>query len=307
MAILFIPGKFESPFWIKELKKIDPGLDIRTLPDVGNPADIDFALVWYYPKGELLKYPNLKCISSMGAGVDNILSDPQLPSGVHIVRVVDPLLVRDMSQYIIWAVLNFTRNIDKYRDQQIKKIWQPHQPNNELSIGIMGLGQLGHDATHKLIQLGFHINGWSRHKKEITGAHCFCGESEFKQFLEQTHILVNLLPLTPSTRGILNQKTFFMLPKGAYIINVGRGGHLVDDDLISAITQGHIAGACLDVFHQEPLPSDHPFWTQPNIIVTPHVASVTNAKSVAAQVVENYHRLLAGKPLLNEVNLQQGY
>lgn len=307
MALLFIPGKFNPALWVQELKKIDPNLDIRVWPETGNPNDIDFALVWTYPPGELIKYPNLKCISSLGAGVDHIFNDPDRPKHVPIVRVIDKLLVRDMTQYIALAVLNYTRSFDIYYQQQKQNEWKAHPPKNEITIGLMGLGELGTDAAKKLMTLRFKTLGWSKTPKKIAKMKCFHGKQQFHEFLSQSQILINLLPLTPETKNILNKDTFAHLPKGAYLINAARGRHLVEQDLINALDQEQLAGACLDVFHTEPLPKEHPFWQHPKIRITPHVASVTNPKSVAAQIVKNYHRLQSGKPLLRQVNLEKGY
>lgn len=305
--LLLMPEKFSPPTWLKTLRNIDASLDIRIWPDIGNPADIEFALVWNYPAGELLKYPNLKCISSLGAGVNHIFQDGQRPLHIPIVRVVDQLLARDMTQYIIWAVLNFTREFPRYQAQQQQKQWQPHAPNNELTIGILGLGQLGSDAAKKLHVLGFKVSAWSRTPKALESISTFSGKEQFKEFLTQTNVLINLLPLTAATENILNHELFYMLPKGAYIINVARGNHLVEPDLISALDDEQLAGACLDVFRTEPLPADHPFWTHAKIIMTPHNSSVTNPKSVAPQIIENYYRAIQGKPLLNQVDSTQGY
>ena len=307
MALLFIPGSFNPQLWISALKNVDPTLDIRVWPDVGNPNDIEFALVWRYPSGILKQFPDLKCISSLGAGVDHIMSDHERPQHVPIVRVIDKLLVRDMTQYIVLAVLNYTRHYDEYRNYQKNQQWTRLPPNNEINVGIMGLGQLGQDAAAKLRDLGFAVLSWSNSAKDFAGIKVFQGDKQFSTFLAQTHILVNLLPLTPATRDILNQTTFQQLPKGAYIINVARGDHLVENDLIIALDSGQLSGASLDVFRTEPLPPSHPFWLHPKIKITPHSASVTNPKSVAAQIVDNYHRALAGKPLLHLVDVKKGY
>lgn len=307
MALLLILGKFDPKVWLRELKKIDAELDIRIWPEIGNPNDIDFALVWTYPPGELLSFPNLKCISSLGAGVDHIFNDPDRPKHVPVVRVIDKLLARDMTQYVALAVLNYTRLVDLYQQQQQRQEWKQHSPKNELTVGIMGLGELGKDAAEKLIALRFNVIGWSRTPKNLSNLKCYYGEEQFQQFLSESPVLINLLPLTPATKNILNKETFSHLPKGAYIINVARGGHLVEQDLIAALDQEQLSGACLDVFTVEPLPKDHPFWHHPKIRVTPHIASVTNPKSVAAQIIENYQRMKAGKPLLHQVNLETGY
>lgn len=307
MTILFIPGKFDPKQWIAALHRLDPHLSIDVWPDVKDHAAIQFATVWTYPKGELLKYPNLKCISSLGAGVDHIFNDTERPADVPIVRIVDKNLVRDMSQYVIWAVLNHMRSLDEYRQSQARSLWTPRALKILPSIGIMGLGQLGSDAAIKLQSLGFSVSGWSNTLKDIAGITCFAGEKQFNTFLNQTDILICLLPLTPHTRHILNRNTFSQLKKGAYLINVARGGHLVEEDLLAALDDHTLSGACLDVFNVEPLPSTHPFWQHPAIKITPHISSVTDPQSAVNQIFENYRRVMAGKELLNRVDVGRGY
>lgn len=309
MTLLFIPGDINVETWVSALQNVDPDLDLKieVWPEVEDPKQVEFALVRLYPHGELQKYPRLKCISSLGAGVNQLLDDPFLPKNVPIVRVVDACLTRDMTQYVTGAVLNHTRHFDYYRESQARQLWTPRALLDTPRIGVMGLGELGRDVAIKLKDLGFVVSSYSQSPKHVLGIHHFYGARGLPPFLNQTDILVCLLPLTPKTRHILNAKTFSQLPRGAYVINVGRGDHLVEEDLLAAIQEGQISGACLDVFCQEPLPKDHPFWQQPQIIVTPHIASVTNAQSVAPQIIENYKRAMQGKPLLNVVNISQGY
>ena len=176
-----------------------------------------------------------------------------------------------------------------------------------MGIGIMGLGQLGADAAQKLSALGFKVAGWSRRPKDIAGVNSFNGQAELVEFLSGSQILICLLPLTAETTGILNRRTFEHLPPGAYVINVARGQHLNEKDLMAALDSGQLSGACLDVFEVEPLPPDHPFWRHPQIKVTPHISSLTFSKAVAPQIIENYRRSQTGKPLLNAVDLERGY
>lgn len=307
MAILLIaPGRSEE--WLHGLLHVDPTLDIRVWPDVGSKEDIHFACLWRYPHGELLNYPNLKAISSLGAGVDHIFSDPKLPKNIRVARVVDKLLMRDMSQFIILAVLNHTREFITYHEQQLESKWLWRGIHSEKTIGMMGLGELGKDAALKLKMLGFEVRGFSREEKNIPGIKSFFGgEAAFHDFLAGTDILINLLPLTSETTNILNTKTFSHLKKGAYLISVARGGHLAEDDLLKALADKQLSGACLDVFNEEPLPVTHPFWTNPKIIMTPHVASVTNPASVCEQLVLNYKNALANKPLINEIDILRKY
>ena len=309
MAFLIIAPDIKVTSWVKHLSRLDPGIDIRIWPEVGNADDIEFALTWHHPPGEFRKYKNLKCIASLGAGVDHILRDPDLPDGVPVTRVVEHSMVQSMSEYVVLSVLNYCRQFDDYRADQAQKQWHPRKPQlaENTRIGILGFGQLGADAAKKLSDLGFRVAGWSRRPKDIAGGQCFAGEEALTNFLSRTHILICLLPLTPATKGILNRKTFEKLPDGAYVINVARGQHLVESDLIDALDSGQLTGACLDVFDVEPLPPDHPFWAHPKIKVTPHISSITFPKAVAPQIIENYQRTKTGKPPLNVVDAERGY
>jgi glyoxylate/hydroxypyruvate reductase A len=214
-----------------------------------------------------------------------------------------------MSEYVVLAVLNHCRQFDVYRTDQSQKNWQPRIPllSANMRIGIMGLGQLGKDAARKLSALGFAVSGWSKTPKTIVGADCFAGAEALDDFLPRTRILICMLPLTPQTKGILNQHTFDRLPAGAYVINVARGAHLIEDDLLAALDADQLSGACLDVFETEPLPSDHPFWDHPKIKVTPHISSITFPRAVAPQIIDNYRRSLAGQPLLHVVDPKRCY
>jgi len=309
MTMLFLAPKLKGDSWIKHIRSQDAGIDLRVWPEVGRPEDVIFALCWRHPLGELKKYPNLKCIASLGFGVDHILRDPDLPAGVPVTRLVDPGMIAAMSEYVLAAVLNHTRQFDLHRLDQAQKKWTARIPKRpqDVRVGIMGLGHLGADAARKLRALGFAVAGWSRTAKQVEGVRSFAGDSELDLFLSQSDILVCLLPLTPATQGILNRRTLSTLPKGAYVVNAARGEHLVEEDLLEAIESGHLSGACLDVFRKEPLPETHPFWSHPRVTVTPHVASLTYPKAVAPQIVENYRRVRSGRPPLHAVDIRRGY
>lgn len=309
MAMLFMAPGLKAASWVKHLRMQDPDLDLRVWPDAGPPEAIEFVLCWKHPLGEFRNYPNLKCIASLGFGVDHILRDPGLPPGVPVVRLVDEAMIRAMSEYVVAAVLNHTRRFNLFRQDQCQKLWKPRLPLHapEVHVGIMGLGALGRDAAAKLRLLGFPVAGWSRTPKQIEGIGCFAGAERLDEFLSQTDILVCLLPLTPATRGILDRRVFSRLPAGAYLINAARGDHLVEEDLLAAIDNGHLSGACLDVFRTEPLPESHPFWGHPRIVVTPHSASHTYPAAVAPQIIENYRRVRAGQTPLNAIDFEKGY
>ncbi len=295
--------------WQAALQAHDPQLDVRVYPDAGNPEEVDFALAWHPPLGVFKKFSNLKAIASTGAGVDHILKDRDIPQEIIITRVVDKQLTHDMTSYLIAQVYGHLRNLAEYKVLQGQHTWRPrkYRTESQVRVGIMGMGVLGRDAALKFKQLGFKVLGWSRSAKDITGVTVLAGQERLDEFLQQTDILICLLPLTAQTRNILNKQTFAMLPAGALVINVARGEHLVEEDLLAALDSGHLQGACLDVFREEPLPPDHPFWGHPQITITPHVASITSPDSVAPQIVENYHRLKEGRPLQNVVSRQSGY
>ncbi len=314
MAITFICPENDTISWITALKTLDPTLDIRVWPGDEPKEEIEMALTWKHPPGTLTEYPNLGCICSMGAGIDHLLADPllpdpDLPGNPTIVRLVDQRLADNMSEYLLLAVLYHFRQFDFYQAKKEERLWEPILPleKKEMVIGIMGLGQLGEAAAKRLGETGFPVCGWRNSHKKIDGIQSFHGKGELDNFLSRARILICLLPLTRKTRHILNLDTFSKLPGGAYLINVGRGGHLKEIDLLTALDQKVLSGACLDVFQSEPLPGDHPFWQHPKIMLTPHISSQTNPMSVAPQIVSNLNRLRAGESLLNRVDIKKEY
>jgi len=263
MTLLFVSEVDRADWWQRELAKASPGLEVRAWPEVGEPRDIDYALVWKPHPGVLAGLPNLKAIFSLGAGVDHIFADPELPDGVPVTRIVDADLTAGMSEYVLLHVLRYHRNQPALDAQQRDHVWDMRlaelRQARETSVGLLGLGELGSDAAVKLSMMGFDVAGWSRTAKAMRGVDTYAGAVELPAFLARTRILVCLLPLTPATAGILNAATFAALPPGSYVINAGRGGLLVEADLIPALDSGWLAGATLDVFATEPLPADHPF------------------------------------------------
>jgi glyoxylate/hydroxypyruvate reductase A len=308
MSFLILAPTIRTAAWEKQIRKLAPDADLRVWPDTGDPDRVTFALCWNHPHGVLNRLENLGCIASMGAGVDHVLADPELPQ-VPIVRVVDPSMARSMTEYLLLAVLNRLRHFDLYRRDQMERIWRQRipLPAAAMRIGIMGLGALGSHAARAFCSLGFPVSGWSRTVKTIEGVDTFAGDAGFGEFLSRLNVLICLLPLTEATRNILNRETFADLPDGAYLINSARGEHLVEQDLIEALDDGRLSGACLDVFRTEPLPAEHPFWGRPDIVVTPHISSLTNPKEVCPQIVDNFRRLTDGRPLLHEVDREKGY
>jgi glyoxylate/hydroxypyruvate reductase A len=281
----------------------------RVWPDVGPAQAIRYALVWRQPPDSLARLPNLKAILVLGAGVDSVLSDPGLPADVPLVRLVDAGLPGPMAQYALYAVLHFQRRMADYFDQQRAAIWRPREEllARQWPVGVMGLGVIGGTVAQRIAAQGYRVAGWSRSGRSVEGVPGFAGEAGLDAFLARTRVLVNVLPLTPQTRGILNARTFAAMPTGSYVVNIGRGGHVIDADLIAALDSGQLAGAMLDVFEPEPLPTTHPFWRHPKVIVTPHVAAPTLASEAEAQVVENIRRLERGDSPFGLVDIARGY
>lgn len=310
MALLFVSDWDDKEGWRDRMKEAVPGLDFRMWPEeMGDKAEIDAALVWKPPAGLLASLPNLKVILSLGMGVDHIFDDPELPEDVPITRIVDSDLVDRMSEYVVHAVLHYHRDMDLYDEHQRDKVWKPKPGPHASSrkVGILGIGEIGADCATKLRALNFDVAGWSRSEKDIPGVDCFHGQDGLEPFLARSEYVVCVLPLTPETESIMNADFFAAMPKGGGIINVARGGHVADDDLIAALDSGQLSFAKLDVFREEPLPTDHPFWTHPKIRITPHNAGITNPDTAAAQIAANYKRALAGEPLENVVDPKRGY
>jgi glyoxylate/hydroxypyruvate reductase len=308
MALLFLSFEDPAEAWREALLAAIPDLDFRIWPAAGDPAEIDVALVWQPPPGEFARYPNLRAILSLGAGIDGLLAQPGLPD-VPIARMVDPSLTRAMTEYVLLATLRHHRQFDHFEREQRAARWSfalAPQPA-ERRIGVMGLGVLGSAAAACLVAQGFPVAGWSRAAKQLPGIETFAGQAGFAAFLARTDILVCLLPLTRDTAGLLNAATFAGLPRGSYLINVARGAHLVEADLLAALDSGQLAGATLDVFREEPLPPDNPLWRNPKVLITPHVASYASALTAAEGVADNIRRARAGEKLLHQVDRSRGY
>lgn len=284
-----------------------PDLDIVVWPDEGF-RDADIAVCWNAPAGVYAEMPRLKMIHSIAAGVDNVVAG-QDTRGVPVCRVVDPGLVKGMIEYVLWSVLYFHRRLDFAFANQREGKWDrpPQAAAEQCRVGIMGAGNLGSAIARKLCEMGYQVSVWSRSRREIAGAQTFAGKAEMKAFLASSDVLICLLPLTSETRGILSKDTFDALPRGAAIVNCGRGEHLVVPDLLAALASGQLRGAVLDVFPSEPLAVDDPLWRTPGIVVTPHMASMASQSVVATQVADNITRLVAGHALHNEVDMQRGY
>jgi glyoxylate/hydroxypyruvate reductase A len=308
-TILFRSTPAATARWRPLLARLMPEHEIRYWPEIGDRAEVDYALVWNPEPGLLASLPNLKLIVGLGAGIDHILRDPSVPAGVPIVRLVDPYMTDAMSEYITLQVLRLHRQDLHYLAQQRAAVWEEREQKNaaERPVGILGFGTLGQDAGGKLKALGFDVAGWSRAPKDVPGFVTYTGSTGFDALLARSEILVCLLPLTAETRGILNAAAFARMPRGAGIVNAGRGGHLVEEDLIPALDSGQLSGAVLDVFRAEPLPPEHRFWRHPRIIVTPHIAAETHPPTAAAIIGDAIRCFEAGLPVPNLVDPARGY
>ena len=310
-AILLAIIGWDPKGWNEIFRTLAPQRDVRLWPEnAGNPDNVAYACVWKPPHGLLADYRDLKAVFSLGAGVDDILADPQLPD----VRIVDADLTMRMTEYVLLHVLAHHRQQRLYDGQQRARMWHDHEQAaaNDVSVGVMGLGELGHACAIALQRLGFRVNGWSRTQKIIPGVETFSGAVGLEPFLRRTEILVCLLPSTPATRGILSLDTFRRLKfngalRGAYLINAARGDLQVDADILTALEDGTLAGATLDVFPTEPLPTSSRLWTHPKVTITPHNAAQSSPRAIVSNILRQIDRFEAGMPLEHVVDRRRGY
>jgi len=309
MSIAILANHRAASVWKKAIQEQLPNTQVTIFNESKDALKAEFLVCWKPENEQLQAFSNLKVIQSLGAGVDHIFDGNQIAEEVKVVRLIDERLTLDMWEYTLAATMSHIKDFAKYKRQESYMHWDRKQYKtiSETTISILGLGQIGGYVAKQFAKLGFKVQGWSNSKKKIRKVKTFAGLKELPKLLQKTDILINILPLTASTKGILNHDLLSQLPKGAYLINVGRGGHLVEKDLIPLIDSGQLTGATLDVFEKEPLPKNHPFWSHSKIQVTPHVASMTNVKSTVNQVVANYQRMKEGRALLNEVSPMKGY
>lgn len=308
MRLLHVGDEERGLLWRDAVRAALPEVSFECWPDVERTEEIRHVIAWTLPQDVLDALPNLEVLFSVGAGIDQL--DPErLPQGLRIVRMIEPGITDTMADFVSMAVLALHRNLPFHLANQRAGIWQwcDVPPARQRSVGVMGLGELGQAALAALAPHGFRLSGWSRSPRQIPGVSCHSGTDGMDAFLSQAEILVCLLPLTNETRGILCRETFARMPRGASLVNVARGGHLVQDDLLAALDDGQLSAAFLDVTSPEPLPADHPFWLHPGIILTPHVAGITRRDSAVQALIDNVRRELAGQPLLGEVDLTRGY
>jgi glyoxylate/hydroxypyruvate reductase len=308
MALLLAPQPGTGDVWRRAFAAAMPELEVRVWPEVGDPATIDIAAVGSMPSGALAKLPNLRLILSLTAGVDTLLSDPSLPD-VPIARTADPDGDAMMNETALLHVLRHHRSMPDYLAAQQRSEWirRPIKAARERPVGVMGLGSVGLAIAKTLAGVGFPVAGWVRQPRSAEGIKIFSGDEQFNAFLARSEILLNLLPLTPQTNGIVNAALLRALPQGAAFINLGRGDRVVESDLIAALDSGHLAAATLDVYPVEPLPKDSPLWRHPKITVMPHVARRLVPEEVALRICAVIRDFRAGRPLGQAVDRKRGY
>lgn len=308
MALLIVATDRDTTRLAERVAALAPDIEVRVWPDTGRCEEIEFAVLWRQPPGLLAHLPGLKAVSSLGAGVEHVLADPDLPADLPVGRLAGPRLASDMAAYLVAQVLWHWKGLDRYASLQREKAWQPWSPRNLPTIGLLGTGQLGRAAAGAFRALDLPVAGWSRSGRGPTEAlRMYRGRQGLNELAASADYLVCLLPLTEQTRGILDASLFQAMKSDAVLINVGRGEHLVDDDLLQALDDDQLGLAILDVFSTEPLPETHPFWTHPKIRITPHCSAITRTEEAAKLIVDSYRRVLAGQPPLGQVQPDRGY
>lgn len=305
--LLYTPDTRANVQWLRLFQTALPEAHIRLWQE-GDTAPADFAVVLKPTPAVLQHRHNLKAIFSLAAGVDAILAIPDLPD-VPIIRLEDSGMAIQMAEYVTCAVLNYFRSFDEYDEQARHTVWRPFSPRQKSSctVGILGLGILGSRIAQSLLHFAFPVIGWSRTPKDIAGVQNFVGKDALHPFLRQSNIIVCALPLTTETQDILNLTTLSELPANAYVINIGRGQHIVEQDLLTLIKQRHLSGATLDVFREEPLPPQHPFWKEARIHITPHISACTLPEPSVTQIADKIQLLEQGLPVTGLVRKQLAY
>lgn len=308
MSILYRSDAPRAAAWAKYFAEHAPDLEFRIWPDAGDLREVEYLIAWQVPADFVARMPNLKVLFSSGAGIDHV-DLAAVPAHVPLVRMVEPGIINGMVEYVSLAVLALHRDFFDYVTQKTARSWNPVEvpPASARTIGVMGMGNLGCAVLERLASYGFRLRGWNRSPRSMPGVETFAGGEHLTPFLVGCDVLVCLLPLTPATQGILNREVFAALPTGAALINVGRGPHLVDADLLAALDSGQLSRAILDVTEPEPLPPEHPFWTHPRVFVTPHVASMTQPETAAPILLENIRRHQRGEPLGDVIDRRRGY
>ncbi|MBB4261253.1 MULTISPECIES: glyoxylate/hydroxypyruvate reductase A [unclassified Bradyrhizobium] len=308
MTVLYKANMVRGAEWARFFAERAPDVPFRLWPDIGDPANVRYLVAWVPPDDIATTFPNLELVFSVGAGVDQF-DATKVPANIPLVRMLEPGIAETMVEYVTMAVLALHRDLPQFIDQQKQQVWREIRitPAKRRRVGVMGLGQLGQAVLERLKLFGFPLSGWNRSAREIEGVTCHVGADALPDFLAQSDILVCLLPLTDETRSILNADLFARLPRGASLVNVGRGPHLIEADFLAALDSGALSGAVLDVTEPEPLPEGHPFWSHPRILLTPHNASMTTPDTAVDFVLDVIDRHRRGEELPGRVDRSRGY
>ncbi|AZV19298.1 glyoxylate/hydroxypyruvate reductase A [Mesorhizobium sp. M7A.F.Ce.TU.012.03.2.1] len=308
MTILLNNHGYDNESWRREISSQLPGLPVKVFGEPIDPKEVVYAMVWNHPAGDLNRYPNLKAIFSLGAGAEHFVADASLPD-VPVILLADPAVARDMAAHALYWVLTFHRRYADYRSQQKDRIWHRKQivPTREFRAGVFGLGRIGTEVASRIRDFGYAVSGWDRSARQIEGVNCYFGTDPLPEFLSRIDIVINALPLSPKTRHFLDEKIFSAMPPGSFFVNISRGAVVHDESLLDALDRGHLAGAALDAFAQEPLPPEHRYWTHPQVYITPHMSGATFASSAVAVIANNVRRLERGLDVFPLFNREAGY
>ena len=298
--------------WWPALRAALPGETLlRDGSDLTGPelAEVEIALVANPPQGLLARLPRLRLIQSLWAGVDRLLADASLPRDVPLARMVDPVMSEAIAETALWAVLSLHRDHFDYAAQQRRREWRqrPQRRADEVAVAVLGLGEMGRAAARRLAGNGYRVTGWCTRPVELSGITTRSGATALAPVLGQADVVVNLLPLTPATQGLFGRSTYAQMRRGASLVNLARGGHVIEPDLLLALATGQLRHAVLDVFGSEPLAPDHGFWTHPQVSVLPHIAALTDPRSAAQVVARNVNAFRSGAPLAHLVDRARGY
>lgn len=307
--MLYLHLDSDQARWLEGFRKQDPDLKVVVEGDDFDVAEVRWVAAWNPSAGLFARFPKLEAVFALGAGVDAFMRRNDLPESMPLIRLLDAGMAQQMVEYILWAVLTVQRDFDRYRQQQLQCQWreQVARSTDQVRLGVLGLGALGQGVARQLAGLGYPVSGWKRSALDLPGVRVLTGDEGFRQLLQTSDVLISLLPNTPQTVGLLNGEHLSLLPQGAVLVNVARGVQVVDVDLLQLLDREHLRLAVLDVFHQEPLPVDHPFWTHPKVVMTPHMAAATLPEPAIAQVLDNLERLQRGETPHGLVTGSAGY
>lgn len=308
-AVMLLKTDARDMQWIDAFSRVMPELEVRLWPDTGDPSEINCALLWGPPPELFDRLDNLEVIFSIGAGVDSLLNCPALPVHLPIVRMVESELTAGMVEFCLFHILRFHRLMPQFESNRIARRWEEltQAPASEITVGVMGLGLLGRALARQLNALRYQVVGYRRSAGDIAGMEIFHGEEQLEAFMRRSEMLVALMPSTRETRGLVNRKTLSWLPSGSYFINAGRGDLVNEQDLVSALDEGSLSGAALDVFETEPLPDDSALWTHDKVYLTPHIASITHPPTACRYIADAINDFRQDKPWPNLVETDRGY